>query len=79
MGNVKIVLNRAGVRELLRSEGIQAYVDEAADNVLGRLGDGYGKDRYMGKNRCNAAVFPVTSEAVGDCLKNNTLLKAVGR
>lgn len=79
MGNVKIVLNRAEVRELLRSEAIQAAVEEAADDVLSRLGDGYGKDRYMGKNRCNAAIFPVTSEAVRDCLKNNTILKAVGR
>lgn len=79
MGNTRIVLNRSGVRELLRAEDIQSVLEEAADGVLSRLGPGYGKDRYRGKNRCNVAVFPVTSEAVSDCLKHNTILKAVGK
>lgn len=79
MSNVRIVLNHAGVRELLRSADIQAAVDEVADGVMERLGDGYGRDRYLGKNRCNTGIFPVTSEAVRDCLKHDTILKAVGR
>lgn len=79
MAKVKIELIDAGVQELLRSPEIQAALDEVAQPILSRLGDGYGKDAHLGKNRCNVGIYPATPEAVQDCLENNTILKAVGR
>lgn len=41
MSKVKIVLNRAGVRELLRSPEMAAMLKERADSIKDSLPDGY--------------------------------------
>lgn len=78
MSKVEIKLNRAGVRELLRSQEMGAIVREHADAVAGRAGGGYKVTVFTGKNRVNASVKATTTAARRDNLKNNTLLKAVG-
>ena len=76
--NVEIVLNSAGIRELLKSAEIEAACKEQADAVASRAGDGYIVDTYVGKTRVNAMVTADTYAARRDNLKNNTLLKALG-
>ena len=46
MSNVKIVLNRAGVRELLRSPEMDAMLKERADSIKDSLPDGYVSVSY---------------------------------
>ncbi len=77
MSKVKFVLNRAGVRQLMQSEEMQAILNEKATKALNRLGGGYKSDIYVGKNRANAMVYADTYQAKRDNLKNNSILKAV--
>ena len=80
MKNVKVILKRKGVRELLKSPEILAACHEAAEGVAGRAGDGYEVSDYPnGRTRANASVRPATAKAYRDNMKNNTLLKALGR
>ncbi len=77
MANVKISLNRAGVRELLRSEEMKSICMNYANNALSRLPDGYEVTAHTGTNRVNAEVKAETFAARRDNLKNNSILKAV--
>lgn len=77
MAKVKFQLNRAGVRELLRSGEMMGICQEYAQGIQNRAGDGYEADTYIGKNRVNAMVYAATQKAKRDNLENNTLLKAV--
>lgn len=70
-------LDKAGVRELLRSPQMMAVCKEHAQAVQGRCGDGYEVTTHTGKNRVNASVHAATVEARRDNLDNNTLEKAV--
>lgn len=78
MSDVKIELNSAGIRELLKSAEIASVCEEEAHKVASRCGAGYKVDTYTGKTRVNAMVSADTKEAYRDNLKNNTLLKALG-
>lgn len=78
MSKVKFVLNRAGVRELLRSSAAEAVCESYANEIRARAGDGYEVTTYVGKNRVNASVYAATYEARLDNYENNTLLKARG-
>jgi hypothetical protein len=77
MSKFKFVLNRAGVRALMKSEEMQSILKEKADNALNSLGEGYKSDIHVGKNRANAMVYADTYQAKRDNLKNNSILKAV--
>lgn len=77
MAKVKVVLNRSGVRELLRSREMKAACADQARAVCARCGTGYTTDTYTGQNRVNAMVWPDTTEARRDNAENNTLLKAL--
>ena len=78
MSKVKFTLNRAGVRELLRSQEAMNVVSDYAMRVQSRCGDGYEMTTYVGTNRVNASVHAATPEARRDNYNNNTLLKARG-
>lgn len=77
MSKVKVELNRAGVRELLRSGEIMAVLSAEANSRASSLGPGYGVNTYVGKNRCNAEISAETAEARRENLKNNTLLRTI--
>jgi hypothetical protein len=70
-------LNYKGVGELMKSEAMQAVLNEYATNIKNRCGNGYEQDIYVGKSRANAMVKATTHQAKRDNLKNNTILKAV--
>lgn len=77
MAKVRIELNRAGVRDLMRSAEMQGVLEEAASPIMARLGAGYGQDSRVGKTRCNVSIHADSAEAKRDNMDNNTLLKAV--
>ena len=77
MSNWKIKLNSAGVKELLKSQEMQAVLTSKASGIRTRCGDGYNQDMHVGKNRANAMIWADTKEARADNSENNTILKAV--
>ena len=64
---VKVVLNRAGVRELMRSPEMQAVLMEHATKIANNA----GTDAYVAQTR---AVVKVGGDD-----GNNGLLKAIGK
>lgn len=77
MSKVRVKLNQAGVRELLKSGEIMGVCKDLANGVAARAGAGYEVNTHVGKNRVNAEVRAETYEAYRDNMKNNTLLKVL--
>ena len=77
--NVKVKLNRTGVKALLRSEEMRAICEKHASDIVRRCGEGYETDSFVGRNRVNVMVSASTYEAKRDNAENNTILKAVKR
>lgn len=75
---VKIKLNRAGVRRLLRSSEMKAICSEHAAEIAARCGEGYATDAVTMPTRAIATVYPKTAQARRDNHKNNTIEKALG-
>ena len=81
MNKVKVVLNRKGVSELLKSQEAMNVCREYGQRILDRAlasSPGYELSTQVGKTRVNAMVSAETYEARLDNYKNNTLLKARG-
>lgn len=72
---VKIELNSDGVRALLRSPEMQQVLQDRANDIKGRCGDGY--DAYVAQTRAVARVETTSIEAYRDNSINNTLLKSL--
>ena len=77
MSKFKVELNKAAVKELLKSQEMQNILTEKASGIRNRCGDGYSQDIHVGKNRANAMVKADTAKARSDNSENNTILKAV--
>lgn len=79
MSKIKIELNRAAVRELLRSGEVMGVLEAEARNRANALGHGYGVNTYVGRNRGNAevAIVAETEDAIHDNLENNSLLRSI--
>ena len=75
--SVRFVLNRAGVRALLKSHEVMAVCKEHADATRSNLGDGYTVTTRTGKSRVNAEVAAYTQKARKECFENNSILKAL--
>lgn len=74
MSKLRVELNSAGVRALMRSPEMQAVLKARADTVKDRCGDGY--EAYVAQTRAVAVVETATRQADDDNSTNNTLLKA---
>lgn len=72
----KFVLNRSGVRDLLKSQEALHICEEYANNALAKLGEGYRSDSMV-VNRANATVYADTYQAKAENLEHNTILKAL--
>lgn len=72
---VKFELNRAGVRELLRSQEMLDMITQVAQE---RCPEECVVDGYIGTNRVNARITTDSDEAYLENLSSNTLLKAIG-
>lgn len=77
MAKTKVVLNSKGVQDLMKSEEMQAVLQEQADRTLSILGKGYEASLYIGKTRANVSVGAVSKEAQKENRKNNSIIKAV--
>lgn len=79
MGNdVKIKLNDAGVKELLKSPEMVGHCRTLAEQVLARCGEGYVMEERNYPERSGYAVRTDTRAAYKDNYDNNTLLRALG-
>ena len=74
MSKVKVVLNRAGVRELLHSDEMVQVLEANARRVSDNAGEGYAIKQMPTRA---IAVETSTKAAAQDNLEHNTLLKAV--
>lgn len=77
MANVKVVLNKTGVRELLQSNEMMSVCEGYANQALSRLGEGYTVSSMIGKNRAIASVYAESVKAKQENLENNTILKSL--
>lgn len=77
MSKHKFKLNRSGVRELMKSDAMIEVLNKYATVVKNNAGDAYESDVHRGKNRANVAIYPASKKAKKECMKNNTLLKAL--
>ena len=77
MSKVRIKLNSAGVRALLKSAEMQEMLDEQAKAAAERCGSGYESRVGVAKKRAVADIYPATPDARRDNYKNNTLEKAL--
>lgn len=74
---VRIVLNRRGVRELLRSPEILRDLERRANNIARAAGPGHEVDSAIGRNRARAAVFTDTFEAAHNEATSRSLTRAI--
>lgn len=74
---VKIKLNKAGVRELLKSSEMQSICMEHAHRIQRTAGADYEAGERHYPERSGAAVYPANDSGYYDNLKNNTLLKVL--
>ena len=75
--SVRIVLNRKGVRELLRGSEIQADLARRARNIASAAGPGHEVDSEVGRNRARASVRTDTFEAAHDEATTRSLTRSI--
>ena len=79
MDDVRVVMSRGAVKELLNSAGVQRALLAEAKRVRSNAGgDGYKVDVQPGKTRAHARVSTTTWEQWAHERKHNSLLKASG-
>lgn len=74
---VEFELDRSGVAELLHSEELKVVLEAEARRR--NPGSGYEVSTFNAGTRVVAKIQASTHAAIRDNLKNNTLLKALGR
>lgn len=77
MSKGRFVLNRSGVRELLKSEELRTVVEEYASRIAKTAGSGFESNAQI-SNRAVGRAYADTDEAKRACEDTNTLLKAIG-
>jgi len=77
MSKVTIKLNRAGIRNLMKSSEMQDGLSQIAFAAKERLGDGYEAGQFVAKTRAVAQVSAVSIDAIKENAETNSLLKAL--
>jgi hypothetical protein len=77
MANVRIKVNRNGIRDLLRSDEVLADLEERGQRIAAAAGDGHRVESEVGQNRARVAVITDTIEARISEAKNRTLTRAI--
>lgn len=77
MSNIRIELNKDEVRAWLKSEEMQSMLNQVANDVATRAGDGYQTGSMISSDRVKATVYTASYAARRDNLENNTLLKSL--
>ncbi len=76
MKNIRIELNSAGIRDLLRSQEFLDACVKKAEETAAKAGAGFEVSPYIGRNRVNASVYAATEEALQK-VYDNSLLKSI--
>ena len=75
---MRIVLNRKGMRELLRSDGVAEDLERRGQAIAAAAGDGVeAESAYLGKNRARVTVRTATTEARIAEAKDRVLTRAI--
>ncbi len=77
MANVRIVLNRKGVRDILRSRDVQRDLERRAGAIASAAGPGHEVDSEVGRNRVRVSVRTDTIDAMIDEATNHNLTRAL--
>lgn len=75
MSKVRIELNSAGVRELLKSAEMAAGLRSIVSGIAAGCGDGYSYDTKAMGTRVVASAFTESAEAMKDNSDNNSILR----
>ena len=78
MAKVRVVLNSAGVRALLKSKELAAECERQARKKKSELGRGYNIESFTAPTRVVYRVYTDDPQAIADNLQNNTMLKTMG-
>lgn len=78
MSKTKFVLNRDGVKELLKGPEMKSIILDYGEQVQSAAGGDYKVELVSGENRVWATISPDSIPAYYSNLKHNTLLKALG-
>lgn len=77
MAKVKIELNSAGIRALLKGPETETCLRSEAESIASRAGRGYATDSKQMPGRVIASAYTADEEAMQDNLNNNTLLRCL--
>lgn len=78
MSKFKFVLDKGGVRELMKSAAMQQECMQYAGQAAARAGEGFAAETRMYPERSGAAVRAESKEAYYRNLHSNILLKCIG-
>lgn len=74
---VRIVVNRKGIRELLRSTEVQRDLRRRAESIAAAAGPGHAVETEVGPNRARAAVVTDSIDAMVAEATSRTLTRAL--
>lgn len=77
MARSRIVLNRRGVRELLRSSEVLRDMRRRAEVIAQRAGDGMVASAMVGAGRARASVITATAKAREAEARHRALTRAI--
>lgn len=78
MGVVRFKLDRKGIRALVSSDEAQDVVNEAAEELRTRAGDGFKAHSSNKGKRARAYIHAGTKEAGLEQIKHHTLERVLG-
>lgn len=73
----EIVLDSAGIQQMLKSSEMQSVLQEHAKRIQGNCGAEYESSVSVGKKRAYGRVETATEHAFFSNMHNNTLLKGL--
>lgn len=73
---VRMRLNRAGIRALLRSDEIADDLERRGRQIAAAAGPGHEVERWAGRNRARITVRTATADARADEAEHRTLSRA---
>lgn len=77
MARSRIVLNRKGIRKLLRSSEVLRDMRRRAEAIAQRAGDGMVASAMVGTGRARASVITATAKAREAEAKHRALTRAI--
>ena len=78
MSKVKIVLNSAGINQLLHSDEMKAILAEVGGAVADRAGENFAAEAFEMPTRSVVRVSPINKQGAIENSNENRLLKALG-